>query len=210
MKKSTHAKNLPARYVKYALGAVIVCLMGFSGILPVGNIYKAASSGDADIKVLGTSNLHNWTMEAKDIACSASFDFLPGNSSEPKSLTALNLSVPVHNLKSGESSMDSRAYSALKASKFNSIAFVLTSATIVPSAKNQFQVKALGNLSIAGVSKPVSMEVNGLVNPDGTITCTGSEKVKMTDYQIKPPTFMLGALKTGDALTINFTVVFKK
>lgn len=210
MKKSTSAKNLTSKYTKYVLGAIIICLTGFSGIPVTGKIYKAVSSGDADIKVLGTSNLHNWTMEAKDIACSANFDFLPGNNSEPQSLTSLSLSVLVRNLKSGESSMDSKAYSALKADKFSSIVFVLTSATIVPSSKNQFQVNASGNLTIAGVTKPVSMEVNGLVNPDGTITCTGSEKVKMTDYQVKPPVFMLGALKTGDGLTINFTVVFKK
>jgi YceI-like domain len=210
MKKSTHAKKPASKYVKCILGAAIIGLTGFSSFLVTGNSYKALSAGDADIKVLGTSNLHDWTMEAKDVVCSANFVFLPGENTQPKSLTDLNLSVAVHNLKSGKSSMDSKAYSALKADKFNSIAFVLTSATIVPSSKNQFQVKASGNLSIAGMTKPVSMEVNGVVNPDGTITCTGSEKVKMTDYQIKPPVFMLGALKTGDELTINFSVIFKK
>jgi len=32
----------------------------------------------------------------------------------------------------------------------------------------------------------------------------------MSDYQIKPPTYMLGALKTGNALTIDFTLTVKK
>jgi hypothetical protein len=32
----------------------------------------------------------------------------------------------------------------------------------------------------------------------------------MTDYHIKPPTYMLGALKTGNKLTIDFTMVVKK
>jgi len=48
------------------------------------------------------------------------------------------------------------------------------------------------------------------VNPDGSIACSGSEKLKMTDYKIKPPVFMLGALKTGDVLNINFSLTFKK
>jgi len=47
-------------------------------------------------------------------------------------------------------------------------------------------------------------------NPDGSIACSGSQQIKMTDYQIKPPSFMLGALKTGDALTINFSLTLKK
>jgi len=32
----------------------------------------------------------------------------------------------------------------------------------------------------------------------------------MTDYQVKPPTFMGGAMKTGDALTLDFTMVYNK
>jgi hypothetical protein len=32
----------------------------------------------------------------------------------------------------------------------------------------------------------------------------------MTDYSVKPPKFMLGAMKTGDAITLNFTLVYQK
>jgi len=202
-----------------AIGAAICSLagiIGFTGLTAFTGTHrptsalKVAVAGNADIKVLGTSNLHNWTMEAKNITCSAKFNFGPGNGNEPKSLTELNLTVPVKDLKSGESSMDSRAYTALKAKTFTDISFSLTSATIVPGQKDHFLIKGAGNLSIAGVTKPVSMDVNCQVSTDGLITCTGSEKLKMTDYQIKPPTFMLGAFKTGNDLTINFTLVVKK
>lgn len=178
-----------------------------------GDAYRSAASGgggDADIKVSGTSNLHDWTMEAKNISFSAAFVFSPDNGNEPKSLTVLKLSVPVRQLKSGKSSMDSRAYTALNEKKYSSIVFEMTAASIIPAQKNQFQVKTTGNLSIAGVTKLVTMDVTGLVNADGTITCKGSEKLKMTDFQIKPPSFMLGTLKTGNELTIDFTVTVKK
>ena len=210
MKKTTSAKNIPSGYIRFAIGIALLCLSGFTGIQLTRHSYTATTTGDADIKVLGTSNLHNWTMEAKGISCSAKFNFLPGNTNQPGSLTALTLSVPVQDLKSGESGMDSRAYTALKAKQFNAIVFELTSATLVPAQKNQFQIKSKGNLSIAGVTKPVTMDAACLVNTDGTISCSGSAKLKMTDYQIKPPTFMLGALKTGDDLTIDFTLVVKK
>jgi polyisoprenoid-binding protein YceI len=194
---------------KSLIVATLIGLTAFSGTHFTAPTYRAAATGNADIKVLGTSNLHNWTMEAKDITCLAKFNFGPGNDNQPKSLTELNLTVPVKNLKSGESSMDSRAYTALKAKEFTDISFVLTSATIVPGQKDHFLIKGAGNLSIAGVTRPVSMDVNCQVSPDAIITCIGSEKLKMTDYQIKPPTFMLGALKTGNDLTINFTLVVK-
>ena len=31
----------------------------------------------------------------------------------------------------------------------------------------------------------------------------------MADYRIKPPSFMFGALRTGDDLTINFSLILK-
>jgi hypothetical protein len=54
------------------------------------------------------------------------------------------------------------------------------------------------------------MDVYCVMNKDSTITCTGSDKLKMSDYQVKPPTFMMGAMRTGDAITLDFTMVYKK
>ena len=187
-----------------ALG--LIFLLGLSGSLRAQDLYRVA---DPDVKVLGTSNLHKWSMEAKDISCSAKFSFAPG-SSQPQSLAALDLSIPVHNLKSGESSMDSRAYTAMKADKFGAITFVSQSAVIVPGQKNEFQIKSTGTMTVAGVAQPVVLTAACQVNADGSIVCNGSTPLKMTDYQIKPPSFMLGALKTGNALTIDFSLILKK
>jgi len=202
MKKHIRFKNL------VVLSAIF--LAGYPGLLRAQDTYKVGPSADPEVKVLGTSNLHNWSLEAKSLSCSAKFNFGPGSAAQPQSLTALSLSIPVQNLKSGESLMDSRAYSAMKADKFTTITYVLSSASIVPAPKGQFLVKSTGNLTISGVTRQVAFDVSCLVNPDGSITCTGSDKLKMTDYSIKPPVFMLGALRTGDELEIDFTLVFKK
>jgi polyisoprenoid-binding protein YceI len=105
--------------------------------------------------------------------------------------------------------MDSRAYNALKADKFATITFISQSAVIIPGQNNQFRIKSTGNLTIAGVAQPVVLTTACQVNADGSIVCNGSTPLKMTDYQIKPPSFMLGALKTGDRLTIDFSLIFK-
>jgi len=190
-----------------AIGAwwlTLVFLM-CAGSLRAQEVYNA----DPDIKVSGTSNLHNWSMEAKEMSCTAKFSFAVG-SSLPQSLSALELSIPIHNLKSGESSMDSRAYTAMKADKFGAITFVSQSAVIVPGQKNEFQIKSTGTMTVAGVAQPVVLTAACQVNADGSIVCNGSTPLKMTDYQIKPPSFMLGALKTGNALTIDFSLILKK
>jgi hypothetical protein len=206
MKKNNRFTAPALTYIKGISGLAMIFLIGLSGSLQAQDAYQVA---DPEIKVLGTSNLHNWSMEAKDIACSAKFTFVPG-SSLPQSLTALDLAIPIHNLKSGESLMDSRAYTALKADKFGTITFTSASAVIVPGQRNQFQVKSTGTMTIAGVGRPVVLTVACQVNVDGSITCSGSQELKMTEYQIKPPSFMLGALRTGDVLTINYSLVLKK
>ena len=192
----------------YTIGIWVLTffLLVFAGSIRAQEVYNAS---DPNIKVLGTSNLHNWSMETKEISCSARFGFA-SDGSLPQFLTALELSIPVHNLKSGESSMDSRAYNAMKADKFGMITFSSASAVIVPGQRNQFQIKSTGSLKIAGATQPVTLIVACQVNADGSIVCKGSQQIKMTDYQIKPPSFMLGALKTGDELTINFSMIFKK
>ena len=207
MKKNNRTTTPAFAYIKGVSSLTIIFLLGLSGSLRAQDAYRVA---DPDIKVLGTSNLHNWSMEAKDVTCSAKFAFGPGAGVLPQSLTSLDLVIPVHNLKSGESLMDSRAYTALKADKFGTITFTSASAVIVPGQNNQFQVKSTGTMTIAGAGRPVVLVVACQVNQDGSITCSGSQQLKMTDFQVKPPSFMLGALKTGDLLTINFSLILKK
>jgi polyisoprenoid-binding protein YceI len=85
----------------------------------------------------------------------------------------------------------------------------MTSATVAPTQGNNYQIKAYGKLQIAGVTKDVMLLANAVQNSDKTINCSGTEKLKMSDYGIKPPTFMLGALKVADEVNINFNLKFK-
>jgi hypothetical protein len=201
--------RLVYKYAPYALMGVVIFLCAFA-VMPMRTVSNSATgAGNADVKVLGTSNLHNWSMEDKDVACSVQFIYGAGKTL-PVSLAAFTFSFPVHNLKSGESGMDSKAYDAMNAKNSGNIAFVASSSKIIPGANHQFTVKSSGNLTIAGVTKAVALTAACSVKPDGTIACAGTDTLLMTDYQIKPPTYMLGALRTGDKLTIDFAMIVQK
>jgi polyisoprenoid-binding protein YceI len=192
------------------LSMMAICLMGITQILYAQSIYKISDSKGIDMKLSGTSTMHNWTMDAKTFSGQAEFGFKQGNANQLNSLKGLTFSLVVQNLKSGESGLDKNAYKALKSGQYKDIEYKLLSATIMPGKENKYLIKTQGNLSIAGVTKQVSMDVYCTVNQDASITCTGSDKLEMTDYKVKPPTFMLGAMKTGDAITLNYTLVYKK
>lgn len=52
------------------------------------------------------------------------------------------------------------------------------------------------------------MIVHSVVNKDGSITFKGTYKLKMADYGVEPPSFMFGAMSTGDAITLDFDVTY--
>jgi hypothetical protein len=197
------------RYMAYSLTGIAVFLMAFSAFPLSSGAKKAAGPADADIKVLGTSNVHDWSMEDKDVSCTATFTYAE-KAPMPTKLTVFTFSFPIHSLKSGKSGMDSKAYDAMKAKDGGNIVFTASSSTIMPGKGNQFTVISNGTLTIAASARTISLTAACQVNPDGSIACTGTDKLKMSDYGIKPPTYMLGALKTGDALTIDFTMTVKK
>lgn len=186
---------------------IAICVIGFTTVLRAQTIYKIADSKNNNMKLSGTSTLHNWTMNAQAFSGEAQFGL---KDHQISSLKTLIFSLAVADLKSGESGLDKNAYKALQSSDYKSITYKQISATISPDKGNKFLIKTHGNLTIAGVTKEVVIDVYALVNADETITCTGSEKLNMTDYQVKPPKFMLGAMKTGDAITLDFTLVYRK
>jgi polyisoprenoid-binding protein YceI len=196
--------------IKQIMILTTICIMGFSSLLQAQTSYKINESKDMDMKLSGTSTLHKWSMDAKTFSGDADFNFKPGNPGQLISVNSLTFSLAVADLKSTESGLNKNAYKALKTKTYKDIEYKLLSATISPEKDNKFLIKSRGNLTIAGVTKEVAMDVYCIVNEDKTITCTGSEKLNMTDYAVKPPTFMLGAMKTGDAITLDFTLVYKK
>jgi polyisoprenoid-binding protein YceI len=59
-----------------------------------------------------------------------------------------------------------------------------------------------GNLTVAGATRELSMHVSGTDGGDGTLRLQGSARIRMSDWGIRPPTPMLGLLKTDDEMTI--------
>ena len=106
--------------------------------------------------------------------------------------------------------MDSRMYKSVNESKFPAISYKLTSATITPGQKGKYLIASKGELTIAGVTQPISMDVTAMPNFNNSITISGAKKIQLTDYGIKPPSFMLGTMKVYNDLTIEFNLIYKK
>jgi hypothetical protein len=45
---------------------------------------------------------------------------------------------------------------------------------------------------------------------NNNVTFTGKKTIKMTEFEVEPPTALLGTIKTGDEVTISFNSKFNK
>lgn len=158
---------------------------------------------ESNIMVFGTSSLHDWEMEVTEFSGVA--DFTIDNNSL-KSIEKLETTIPVKSLKSGKSGMDNNAYEALKASKFPNIKYKLDRIT----NKQSSQFTAIGELTIAGVTKTMEIPVNYSVLSASKIKVKGNVSFKMSEFNIDPPTAVWGTIKTGDEVKLEFETSFVK
>ncbi|MBO9684037.1 MAG: YceI family protein [Flavisolibacter sp.] len=189
------------RISRFILLAVVALVSTFAA-----NAQNVRKNTAFIVKVKGSSNLHDWIMEAKSGTIEANLN-LASNVSYLAGIQSLTFNLPVKNLKSEEGNlMNTRAYDALKADKYPNISFKLLSATPTSNSANKSTFKVTGELTISGTTKQIEMTANATKNADGSVIITGTENLKMTQFGIKPPSYMFGALKVTDNLTIDYTV----
>uniref|UniRef100_UPI002F93A979 YceI family protein n=1 Tax=Kaistella sp. TaxID=2782235 RepID=UPI002F93A979 len=58
---------------------------------------------------------------------------------------------------------------------------------------------------VTDVTKTVSFPVT-VLKSGNSYTITGTETIKMTDYGVTPPSFMMNTVKTGDEIKITVNV----
>lgn len=160
------------------------------------------------LKIEGTSSLHDWNMTSKEGVCSAAFDF---DGAKLTDMLSLAFSVRAETLKSSTKGLNRNAYKAMNTAKYPTITFISNHASVRSNGANSYVINAKGKLTISGVTKEVWVPVTCTVNPaDMSIQANGSYKIKMSEYKITPPSFMFGAMKTGDELTVKFNLALKK
>jgi len=199
--------GIATNQLKYVF-LLIFYLFGFSQIVWAQDDYKISASKSNLMKLSGTASTGDWDMNANVFTGKAQFDFKEGDNQTLIGLNSLTFSLPATNLKSDKRGLDNNAYAALKTDKYKNIMYALLSAKLSPEKDGKFLIKTSGNLTISGVTREVFMDVYCMVNKDASISCSGTEPLKMSDYKVEPPSFMFGAMKTGDAIQLDFEMVF--
>ncbi|HMG81740.1 MAG TPA: YceI family protein [Ferruginibacter sp.] len=164
-------------------------------------------SKDFTVTINGTSNLHSWNEKVTTVSGDGIINWEDNGNFE---VFAINIKMDVHSIQSDMgSAMNNKTYKALKADANPEIIFELKiPVASIQTKSNGNTIAAKGNLTIAGVTKAVDMQVKVLMEEKGKLTVEGAQIIKMSDYNIDPPTALFGTLKTGNEITINFKTNF--
>ncbi|HSI75541.1 MAG TPA: YceI family protein, partial [Lunatimonas sp.] len=156
--------------------------------------------GNTNLKVSGTSTLHDWDMISEQASGNAKLTVSGGNLS---AIQAANFSMPAESIKSGKRQMDTNAYKALLTDKHKQVSFVMTEAK---KDGNKWLIS--GMLELAGMKKPVTFTADTKASGN-LITFTSVTSFKLTAFGVEPPTAMLGTIKTGDDVTLTVEMTLK-
>ncbi|MFZ5939028.1 MAG: YceI family protein [Bacteroidota bacterium] len=165
------------------------------------------SSNNSSIVIKGTSSLHDWEMDASNLAGSISIALNEGAVSQISDGT---VKLKSKDIKSHNSIMDGKAWDALKSDDYPEIVFHLTHVDLKPEAGGKFSGRVYGKLQLAGITRDINTTFTGESPAKDRLKINGTFKLDMLNYKIDPPTAMMGALKTGNQVELTFDLDFQQ
>ena len=165
---------------------------------------------ESKMTIEGTSTLHDWTSEVNEMSGTVTIKSSLADQIEAgEGIQDVEFKAKVESIESGRgSTMDKRTYNALKYEEHPEIIFKLDKGDITSVSGSSFQLNTSGQLTIAGETKEIELNVEGKKLSDGKFQFQGSKAINMTEYNVEPPTAMFGQIVTGEEVTINFDLVF--
>lgn len=191
----------------FTLILINVALISLASIQET-NAQSKFKTSDVTITIKGTSTLHDWEMGSE----TADSELLLSNSEEgqPDDVENITFRMQKKTLKSDKSGLDKRAYNALEADKHPEIVYSSNGNGNLQRDGDEYRISSTGDLTVAGVTRQVSIDAICINGDDAKLVCSGSRKLKMSDFDIDPPVMMLGTLRTGDEIVIDYRIVYTK
>jgi len=164
--------------------------------------------------ITGTSTIHDWTSKVNEIKGDYVFKNEIQEKKLPKSgsiVEQLKMVIPVVSIESPRgSTMDSKTYNALKSEEHPNLSFEVKTDNIeqiIDKAEDKFLLKVTGDLTLAGHTKEITIDLEGQRLASGQLKFLGAYPIDMVEYEIEPPSAMFGQIKTGKDVTIDFDLL---
>lgn len=165
------------------------------------------------VRLEGDSTLHPYWSEASRFTAVLTMDADAATAAAVSAAVAagkpatMTVTIPVANLKSEHSGLDKNLRKALSAAKHPDIVYSLERYEAAP-LKDGLRLGVKGALTIAGASQPAVLNATATVSGSLFIV-EGQQALLMTDFGVKPPVMMLGAVKTANKIIVKYRLEFE-
>ena len=160
--------------------------------------------------VEGGSTIKAWTCKSEDVSATveatgthAVTQLLAGE----KVVKTVDVTLTSEKLECGSGTMNGHMKKALKVGDFPTIAFRLATYDIIRGTDG-ISGTLIGTLTLGGVKKSIAIPTTGTTE-NGALHVLGSYELKMTDYDLTPPSLMFGRIKVRDNVTVKFDLLLK-
>lgn len=187
-----------------------LALLGVLGLLAVAPAtaqmqYRVGPSSQFWID--GTSTVNSFTCAASEVAGHG----VVKEAADASQHTDLNAEVviPVRAFDCGVRQMNRDMYEALKGQAHPAVRFAINRAELLsaPPYAEWTPVKVWGTITLAGEQRPVTVTAQGRRLGDGRVRVQGQHALRMTDFDIEPPTGLLGLVRAHNDIVVRFDLI---
>jgi hypothetical protein len=161
---------------------------------------------DGTISILGSTNVNSFELKNSMAhitinACKHSKDSI---ALKTKKFT---LQIPVRNFKTDNAQIYKDFLSLTKSSQHPTIQVGIGLSNLHNLLSRPRSISFPVEITIAGVTKSYVVSCLVSTRSDGCLSVTGSQKMKLTDFNMTPPAKMLGLVKVNNEIIVNFGFV---
>jgi len=204
-----HSDMLKHRTAGALTGLFLIASLTGAGEVTTTPIGNTLLMSESKLELFGDSTVHKFSSRATVIKLDGKIETDPAAPGDGLNMKPeiLSITIPITGLKSDNSTLDEHLADAMKADKFPEIRGLLKSYEVKgKNADNSFKVLASVDLTMAGTTKTVPIEAT-VTRDGGKIHLKGEKQLLMTDFNIDPPTMMLGVIKADNEILVRFDLV---
>ena len=171
-------------------------------------------SEESKLWIEGRSNVNEFECEANKYSGEATiYDEQEEDSAFVQSVqgrVSLQVDIRVDGFECGKNKMNRDLRDALKSDNFPEITFLFDSAELIEMPKHPndpFLVDVKGSLTVAGETRDIHFETRAYYLDVDKVRAIGNTTIRMSDFNVEPPTALLGLIKADDELTVKFDLI---
>ncbi|MGY6559231.1 MAG: YceI family protein [Nitritalea sp.] len=188
--------------ILYSLLVSFLLLLGSAQRSFTQQTYSLATD-KSTFQVAGTSTIHDWSLTGKKGSGTLELEVEKG---DLKKIAPFTLRLETKSLKSDQekNAMTEKAHKSLQAEKHRYIQFEAKKVEILSSER----LRVEGTWTIAGAKSNQAHELDYTL--DESFQVSGTAKLKFSDFNLDPPTALLGSIRVRDETEIKLELTFNK